>query len=118
MNVGSTTPQVDVTVRSGRQYIAAGTGGGLPEDARATSSVADEAAAMDAARQRVQQHLMNYIAAHDQVANFLFDKTTGLTIVQIINRSSGELVRQFPTEEVIRVAQYLESLGLTVNAQA
>jgi flagellar protein FlaG len=39
--------------------------------------------------------------------NFAFDKQTGMTIVKVYNKATGELVRQIPTEEVVRIAQLL-----------
>jgi flagellar protein FlaG len=40
--------------------------------------------------------------------SFTVDSQTGITVVKVINRSTGELVRQIPTEEVVRVAQLLQ----------
>ena len=37
--------------------------------------------------------------------NFIFDKASGMTIVKVINKDTGEVVRQIPTEEVVRIAQ-------------
>jgi flagellar protein FlaG len=39
--------------------------------------------------------------------SFNFDRQTGMTIVRVINKATGELVRQIPTEEVVRIAQLL-----------
>jgi flagellar protein FlaG len=39
--------------------------------------------------------------------DFSFDKQTGMTIVRVYNRDTGELVRQIPTEEVVRIAQLM-----------
>jgi flagellar protein FlaG len=38
---------------------------------------------------------------------FQFDKQTGMTIVKVYNKATGELVRQIPTEEIVRIAQIL-----------
>lgn len=40
--------------------------------------------------------------------SFSVDTQTGITVVRVFNRSTGELVRQIPTEEVVRVAQLLQ----------
>jgi flagellar protein FlaG len=40
--------------------------------------------------------------------SFAVDNQTGITIVRVINKATGELVRQIPTEEVVRVAQLLQ----------
>lgn len=40
--------------------------------------------------------------------NFMVDGETGMTIVKVINRSTGELVRQIPSEEIVHIAQLLQ----------
>jgi flagellar protein FlaG len=40
--------------------------------------------------------------------NFTFDRQTGMTIVRVINKATGELVRQIPTEEIVHIAQLLK----------
>ncbi len=40
--------------------------------------------------------------------SFNVDRQTGMTIVRVINRATGELVRQIPTEEIVHVAQLLQ----------
>jgi flagellar protein FlaG len=39
--------------------------------------------------------------------DFSFDKQIGMTIVKVYNNATGELVRQIPTEEVVRIAQLM-----------
>jgi flagellar protein FlaG len=58
------------------------------------------------------------MTAHDQGAEFSVDQATGMTIVRIVNRASGEVVRQIPTEEVVRIAQYFDSQSCCVDAEA
>ena len=128
MTVISTNPVGPVQGQSGRQEIAAQGGNPLPAapatadadsaPAQSGSHAADAAAALAADRQRLQQHVEAFIARHDQEAHFVYDKSTGLTIVQIVNRSSGELVRQIPTEEVVRIAQYLDAQNAFLNVKA
>ena len=131
MIVGGVTQQSSIPAPTGRQDPAAGGGNPLPvatveaaaakaAPAPAASSAArDEAAvALSAAQQRVQQHVQTFIAEHDQEARFSVDHDTGMTIVTIVNRASGELVRQIPTEEVVRIAQFLNAQSTFVNVKA
>ena len=39
--------------------------------------------------------------------SFDFDKQSGMTIVRVFNSQTGQLVRQIPTEEVVRIAQLM-----------
>jgi flagellar protein FlaG len=50
-----------------------------------------------------------YLQAHNQSVRFQVDKSSGLTIVHVVDATTGEVVRQIPSEVVVRVAQYLHS---------
>jgi flagellar protein FlaG len=50
-----------------------------------------------------------YLKAHTQSVRFQVDGETGMTIVNIFNEATGELVQQIPNEVVVRIAQYLLS---------
>ena len=39
--------------------------------------------------------------------SFTIDKQSGMTIVRVFNKGTGELVRQIPSEEAVHVAQLL-----------
>jgi uncharacterized FlaG/YvyC family protein len=47
------------------------------------------------------------------------DKTTGLFIYRSVDKDSGEVLRQYPADEVLRfISYYRESEGLVVDSQA
>ena len=47
---------------------------------------------------------------------FSVDEALGRSIVKVVNKDSGELVRQIPGEDVVRVAHSIESLkGVLYN---
>src|SRR5688572_6638464 len=50
---------------------------------------------------------------------FSVDSATGRTIVSIIDAETNEIVRQIPTEEVMKLARALDGMqGLLVNKKA
>lgn len=50
---------------------------------------------------------------------FSFDKDTDSTVVKIIDRSTKEVIRQIPTQEILDIARSLDRLqGLLVKNQA
>lgn len=109
----------------GRQDFAVSTGSSQPLAAAPSQQVAngrsrkeDPQADLQAARDRIQQYFQKVIAQQDQEAQIRVDRATGLTIVQIYNRGSGELVRQIPSEEVVRIAQFLKQSPLLVDTKA
>jgi flagellar protein FlaG len=65
-----------------------------------------------------QQQLDAFLRAHDQSLQFQVDKQTGMTIVHVYNDATGEIVRQIPTEEVVRIAQYFDQQYPIVSAKA
>ena len=50
-----------------------------------------------------------YLQAHNQSVRFQVDQASGLTIVHVVDATTGEVVRQIPSEVIVRVAQYLHS---------
>jgi len=64
--------------------------------------------------------LQQYLQESGHEMKFVVDKVTGKTIVRIYNRASGELVRQIPSEEIVRIAELLrqEIRSPVVNVRA
>ena len=57
--------------------------------------------------QHAAQHVVDAMQAGGVSFKFSIDKQSGLTIVRIYNKETGELVRQIPGEEVVHVAALL-----------
>jgi flagellar protein FlaG len=55
---------------------------------------------------RAAQRVVDSLTGGNSFA-FQVDRQTGMTIVKVFNKVTGELVRQIPTEEVVRIAQIL-----------
>jgi flagellar protein FlaG len=63
------------------------------------------AKAVQAAAAQIESYLKRY----DREVNFAVDSDTGKTVVTVRNRSTGEVVRQIPDAETLRIARQLES---------
>lgn len=51
--------------------------------------------------------------------NFSINESTGRTVVEVTDRVSGEVIRQLPTEEALRLAESLDEMrSLLFTAQA
>ena len=70
------------------------------------------------AADRAQRQLEAYLQAHDQSLRFNVDKASGLTVVHVVNTGTGEVVRQIPTEVVVRIAQFLKGEQPLVDTEA
>ena len=81
-----------------------------PEDTVQTDKQAleDAAAYMQDATQVLQRNL-----------NFSLDDSTGRLMVKVTDSSSGEVIRQMPSEEALRLAESLDEMrSLLFKAQA
>lgn len=57
------------------------------------------------------QQLQEYLRENGHDMKFSFDEATGMTIVRIFNSTTGELVRQIPSAEVVHIAEELRREG-------
>lgn len=60
--------------------------------------------------QAVRQLEKAQIVGDGNELRLAMDRETKRPVVRIVNRETGELIQQFPTEEVIRLAQRLKAV--------
>lgn len=93
---------------------ASGSPGKVAAVSTPTSSVEQKQrieAAVNAVKEFVQPMASNL--------EFKTDEDTGRTVIKITDASSGELIRQIPSEEMLEIAQALDRLqGLLVRQKA
>lgn len=53
-----------------------------------------------------------YLAESKRQLSFQVDESSGRTIIRVLDPASGEVIRQIPSEEVLKVAAYLDTQGL------
>jgi flagellar protein FlaG len=100
---------------------AAGAGAGAGASA-AASAAASEGAVDEATPVQVERavHEVNAALVLREVGlQFEVDKDTDKLIVKVVDRASGEVIRQIPNEEVVRIARLMsEGNGLLVDQAA
>jgi flagellar protein FlaG len=88
----------------------------------AASSAAAEGAVDEATPVQVERavHEVNAALVLREVGlQFEVDKDTDKLIVKVVDRASGEVIRQIPNEEVVRIAKLMsEGNGLLVDQSA
>lgn len=88
----------------------------------AAAAAAAEGAVDEATPVQVEQavHEVNAALAVREVGlRFEVDKDTDKLIVKVVDRASGEVIRQIPNEEVVRIARLMsEGNGLLVDQAA
>ena len=48
-----------------------------------------------------------YLGSSQRELNFSVDRASGQTIIKVVNPNSGEVIRQIPAEEVVKMADAL-----------
>lgn len=73
-------------------------------------------------KEDIQKHLSkinDFLDTRNSDVKFEMDKDTGMRVVRVVERDTGQVIRQFPTEETIKIAQALDKLqGLLLRQRA
>jgi len=79
-------------------------------------------AAMAPTREAVQEaakRIEEFVQSVGRALSFSVDSSTGRSILRVVDPQSGEVVRQLPPEEVLRVARAVDFMqGVLVNHRA
>ncbi len=99
------------------------TGGGQTPPVSGTSLPAsgkDSAKAPDLPElERLSQGLADFAKSMNRDLSFRVDESSGRTVVTVIDGETEEVIRQIPSEEVLRLAEALEGASaLLFDAQA
>ena|SRR5687767_2816736 len=93
----------------------------LPQVSPATPSPAAKAPAKtpEKAQEALKEALADSIGQSATNLRFSVDKSTGRTIVSVVDSETMEVVRQIPAEEVMKMARALDRMqGLLFNGKA
>lgn len=83
---------------------------------QAASSGAQQQSKSAAVQAAVSQ-LQDYLASSNRAIEYRTDGATGLTVVTVSDPETGDVIRQIPNEEVLRLAQALnDSTAKGANA--
>jgi flagellar protein FlaG len=73
-------------------------------------------------REAVEQaakHIESFVKSVGRSLDFSVDSSTGLSVLRVVNPESGEVVRQLPAEETLRVAAAIDYMqSILVNQRA
>lgn len=68
--------------------------------------------------EKVAQQLQDFVGDMNRGLEFSVDKDSGRDVIKVIDKSSGDLVKQFPSEEVLSlVAKLSDMVGSFVDAK-
>lgn len=57
------------------------------------------------------KQIQDYLASSSRKLQFQIDDATGRTIIRVTNPETGEVIRQIPSEEVLRISASLKAGG-------
>ncbi|WP_085298137.1 flagellar protein FlaG [Cognaticolwellia mytili] len=68
--------------------------------------------------EKVAQQLQEFVGGMNKGLEFLVDKDSGRDVIKVIDRESGDTVKQYPSEEVLGlIAKLSEVTGLFINSE-
>ena len=82
-----------------------------PSSVSETSQPAREAVAKAAA------DLQEFVKSMGRNLNFSVDETTGYHVVKVVNPDTGELIRQLPSEELLKISRDFQRLNNVLVSQ-
>jgi flagellar protein FlaG len=83
-------------------------------DAKNADSQLEKLSVQDAVKR-----LSEFVASTNSEINFSVDQVSGVQVVKVMDKQSGDVIRQFPSEEAIQLAQVLDKIqGLLVKDKA
>lgn len=95
-------PQANVNIVGGD--VAAS--GKNPSSSKSSGSPVSQEDVLEA-----MHKMRDYMQVIDRDLHFSVDETSGLTVVKVVDPATDKVVRQIPSEEVMRVVHSLESGG-------
>jgi len=67
---------------------------------------------------RAAEQMQKFVSTMGRNLNFSIDGDTGYHIVRVTNPETGEVVRQLPSEEMLRLSHSLTQISALVNQKA
>lgn len=118
-NKASVTPQASNYEAKSVTPITLGRTGVRTNELMAQSQFEDPAQPDKQAVENAIVSMQDATQAIQRNLNFSIDESTGRMVVKVTDSASGEVIRQMPTEEALRLAESLDEMrSLLFTAQA
>ncbi|TWX73208.1 flagellar protein FlaG [Colwellia sp. C1TZA3] len=67
---------------------------------------------------KVAQQLQNFMGDMNRSLEFLVDKDSGRDVIKVLDKSTGDLVKQYPSEEVLSIiAKLSNATGTLIDTE-
>ena len=67
--------------------------------------------------EKAAQDIQNFVRDMGRNLNFSVDEVTGYNVVKVINPETNEIIRQLPSEELLKIARNMKELGSVLVSQ-
>ncbi len=67
--------------------------------------------------EKIAADLQKFVQSMGRDLNFSVDETTGYHVVRVVDQSTGELIRQLPSDELLKLAREFEQLQNALVSQ-
>ncbi len=67
--------------------------------------------------EKIAADLQKFVQSMGRDLNFSVDETTGYHVVRVVDQSTGELIRQLPSDELLKLAREFEQLQNVLVSQ-
>jgi flagellar protein FlaG len=94
----------------------------------AAAVIAQEKAVQPVSSAAVQDQVKNAVEnvnravqnmAHGSNVEFIVDKDTKINVIKVVDKTTSEVIRQFPSEEILSIAKAIDTLqGLIIRQKA
>ena len=110
VNLGSQLPKVFAPVETNKTSDAAAVSK-VALVPLAKSTVKEDSQELRDAADTAMKDIQHFISSQASSVRISKDQTSGHMIVQLVDPSSGEVIRTLPSEELLRLARSFEMLG-------
>lgn len=66
---------------------------------------------------KAAEELQNFVRSMGRNLSFSVDETTGYHVVRVMNPDTGELIRQLPSEELLKISREFQRLNNALISQ-
>lgn len=86
---------------------------------RPTASAEEVARPSREAVEQAARHIESFVKSVGRSLDFSVDPTTGDNVLRVLNPDNGEVIRQLPSEETLRIARAIDYMqSMLVNQRA
>ena len=82
-----------------------------------SSNISEVVAPVRESIEKIAADLQKFVQSMGRDLNFSVDETTGYHVVRVVDQSTGELIRQLPSDELLKLAREFEQLQNALVSQ-